>query len=25
MDPEEMTPEDHAEFAHEEIIAGVFA
>jgi len=25
MDPEEMTPEYHAEFAHEEIIAWVFA
>jgi len=25
MNPEEMTPEDQAEFVHEEIIAGVFA
>ncbi|HZC68772.1 MAG TPA: septal ring lytic transglycosylase RlpA family protein [Nitrospirales bacterium] len=25
MNPEEMTPEDHAESVHEEIIAGVFA
>ncbi len=25
MNPEEMTPEDHAESVHEEIIAGIFA
>jgi len=25
MNSEEMTPEDHAESVHEEIIAGVFA